>query len=473
MAATVFRRYLVKMTGLLVVIVVARIFLSPSSELSSKMHASLSKVTDASLTEETDVSNVRTSLSPAEHTALSLPPALHGVSSPPPCEDHHRMCAKWAAKGECAARQSMAIHGCCLSCNALNATVKAQFMADFEKASSAQMATIGGKLTRLKKPMELSWATGQPPKGWNSTCEVIAPVVRDLRLPHVVLFMSVFTGPLFGNRRSAVRESWLSNLPAGTDYRFMIGAPADISLAPVMQRELELYGDIVRLAVPDVYANLDRKALACLQYVLATFNFDYHVKIDDDIFADIRGIMRWLETAPPERAYMGGFWGGSYEFLAVHKQSNTPCFVSGPAYFLSQDVVAHVLLMNPVREREIEGNDVSMGRRAARWCNVHRRDNINFIGRWCKSTALVIMDLTSRRKTSSRDEATQFGNVSRFNLIQMHKNTVEGRPLCYNVMREQKNPRALATSENLLSEKSRTRWNLISSGILDPPDDGG
>jgi Galactosyltransferase len=118
----------------------------------------------------------------------------------------------------------------------------------------------------------------------------------------------------YGERREAIRQTWLRTLPAGVTALFFIG------------RESASDRDgLISLAVPDDYQNLTQKVHGFFRYALAHYDFDYLFKCDDDTY--VHGV-RLLNEIRPGVGLLGSM------------QLRSAGYASGGAgYLLSREMV--------------------------------------------------------------------------------------------------------------------------------------
>lgn len=75
--------------------------------------------------------------------------------------------------------------------------------------------------------------------------------------------------------RKACRDTWLSQLPPGVEYRFFVGADAPLPDEP----------DVLCLpGVADTYIGLPEKVMAAIGYANRHMEFDFLGKVDDDTY---------------------------------------------------------------------------------------------------------------------------------------------------------------------------------------------
>jgi hypothetical protein len=134
-----------------------------------------------------------------------------------------------------------------------------------------------------------------------------------------------FTRPPVVDRVSAIRDTWLKDVTV--DYKFFYGRGSGRSPQP----------DEVFLDAPDDYLHSADKLRGVIKYALAK-DYDYLLKIDDDVYAYWKRIMQNVPTAD----YVGSSTGPVPvpDPTAVvwwkSRTANTTTYCSGMAYWLSK-----------------------------------------------------------------------------------------------------------------------------------------
>ena len=174
-------------------------------------------------------------------------------------------------------------------------------------------------------------------------------------------------------RRRDIRVTW------GVDYAikprwktmFLVGKPRTEKNATRLATEEKIFGDFVRGGYYDHYWNQTRKVQMAFEWAHKYCNFSYLLKVDDDVFVDIKGLVSHLSkpTTPRTKYYMGdrirnpivfrqGKWRVTEEEFSSGK--SYPDFVRGLGYVLSPDVVSvFVDLFGVVRHFRLD--DVYVG----------------------------------------------------------------------------------------------------------------
>ena len=187
------------------------------------------------------------------------------------------------------------------------------------------------------------------------------------------LLILVASAPNNFERRRDIRITW------GVDYAikprwktmFLVAKPRKEENATRLAKEERIFGDLVRGDYYDHYWNQTRKVQMAFEWAHKYCNFSYLLKVDDDVFVDIKRLVSHLSkpTTPRKKYYMGdrirnpivfrkGKWKVSEEEFAPGK--SYPDFVRGLGYVLSPDVVSiFVDLVGVVRHFRLD--DVYVG----------------------------------------------------------------------------------------------------------------
>lgn len=108
----------------------------------------------------------------------------------------------------------------------------------------------------------------------------------------VSILVGICSGQGYGERRDAVRDTWLKHPQDGIKCLFFLGGE-------VPERER---GDTVGLGAPDSYNGLPAKVLAFFRYALENYDFDWLFKCHDDTYLDLS---RLLELADSRYGLVG------------------------------------------------------------------------------------------------------------------------------------------------------------------------
>ncbi|HEY1121659.1 MAG TPA: hypothetical protein VGE67_08670 [Haloferula sp.] len=178
-------------------------------------------------------------------------------------------------------------------------------------------------------------------------------------------------------RRNAVRASWLSEPVAGIDCRFFIGGGESSDDEP----------DTVCLPVDDSYEALPGKVLAFFRDALATSDFDWLFKCDDDTYVALERLPQLID--------------GVHDLIGNEYIDSRGSPSGGAGYLLSRELVARLAGEPSISSRGAE--DVLIGEAAVRlgarvkssdrlcWnsARIPMRDNDLITSHWCAPERLL------------------------------------------------------------------------------------
>lgn len=238
---------------------------------------------------------------------------------------------------------------------------------------------------------------------------VVAGALRGRRA--VLAVVGVQTGFGSGERRRALRNAWMPSSPeeaarseraTGMVLKFILGHTADPGLEAAVQREADEFRDIVRIDVEESYVNLNHKTLVFFRAMLRTYDAEFYVKADDDIYLrpDRLATLLARERSDPS-TYLGCFKKGPvitdpnlkwFEPLGYILGSEYFLHAYGPIYALSADVVASLAATRNGSLRMFSNEDVTVGAWMLAW-NVTYEDNRELCATACTATSIAVWDL--------------------------------------------------------------------------------
>ncbi|OWM86570.1 probable beta-1,3-galactosyltransferase 12 [Punica granatum] len=234
----------------------------------------------------------------------------------------------------------------------------------------------------------------------------------DYHRPKRVLgFVGIQTTFGSGDRRDALRSTWLASDPdgllrleqaTGLAFRFVIGRSKDAHKMAMLKKEVEKYRDFMLIDVDEEYSNLPYKTLAYLKAAYELFEADYYVKADDDIYLRPDRLATLLaKERTHSRTYIGCMKKGPvvtdpkmkwYE-PSGHLVGNEYFWHAyGPIYILSADLVASIAATKNDSLRMFNHEDVTIGS----WMlamNVHHEDNRAMCDPQCTATSIAVWDI--------------------------------------------------------------------------------
>ncbi|KAI7905645.1 uncharacterized protein BX663DRAFT_288986 [Cokeromyces recurvatus] len=143
------------------------------------------------------------------------------------------------------------------------------------------------------------------------------PELADAHVRVMVFVLSAWTAKSL-EKRKVFRETTLKLMPEDNEhisyfYRFIIGQPPNekvkMTMGPLIEQEIDAYGDILLLPCSDLYEDLSKKVYAAFEWA-NQYDFDYFVKTDDDIFVRWDTISKEMELAGRTQRYWRGlaYW---------------------------------------------------------------------------------------------------------------------------------------------------------------------
>jgi len=113
--------------------------------------------------------------------------------------------------------------------------------------------------------------------------------------PKVKAIVGIFSGisEEYAQRREAVRRSWgpsseieiLSlQKETGVMVRYVVGTSPDETAMRSLEEEERQYGGMIRLEVREKYHNLVLKMRRYMQWAVRNYDFDFMLKVDDDVY---------------------------------------------------------------------------------------------------------------------------------------------------------------------------------------------
>lgn len=182
-------------------------------------------------------------------------------------------------------------------------------------------------------------------------------------------------------KRHAIRNTWGSELRTlNSNLVFLVGINGDDAIEKQIQKEFELYNDVVQVDIADQYRNLTRKSIAMLQWLTDyCHNSRYYLKADDDMYVNIRNVIHELKgrreqrfflchvfrKAPPIRQKSSKWFISYDEFTGEF----FPTYCSGTAYAYSSSILSN-LHQSAVQKVLVSLEDVYITGVAAEGINV-------------------------------------------------------------------------------------------------------
>ena len=286
----------------------------------------------------------------------------------------------------------------------------------------AHQTTEGRRLVELHNQQRLEdeplfrWWRGQGTVPW--TLKAYPWALPQVEKP--LLVVGVKCAAYAISQRDAMRRTWLSDAPQDGSLvvRFVIGRSADPYVAKALERERDVYGDVLIppfMNIEDGYKSLVPKTKAFASYAFTHFpTASYVMFCDDDVLVDVARLLEVMDGGlPRQKFYAGQVWAEHFRkptlpqrspthrnYLPedVYPMSQLPPFAIGPHYLLSMDCV-HFIHKNA---DELQGvgtlEDVSV----ALWLlalQVHPQHSEQFTNArlfGCVEHSVSVADLTAR-----------------------------------------------------------------------------
>ncbi|XP_066960222.1 uncharacterized protein [Macrobrachium rosenbergii] len=170
---------------------------------------------------------------------------------------------------------------------------------------------------------------------------------RDLKV-----LVLVTTAPDHEKHRTAVRQTW-GHFAIRKDVvmAFVVGRTTNANIQSNIDKENEIYGDIIQANFIDHYANLTLKTVSMFEWV-KTYCSESHfvLKTDDDMFINMPLLLTFIDSKKNDRRVMYGRLAKGwkpvrnkkskyYIDVATYKKTKYPDFLTGPAYLFTSDIV--------------------------------------------------------------------------------------------------------------------------------------
>lgn len=165
-------------------------------------------------------------------------------------------------------------------------------------------------------------------------------------LPKGLLFIGVNSKMSNHGRRNIHRGSWFQHplVKSGVvQAKFLLAGWAE-----ELHRDDTRYGDCLRLPVQEGYHKLTQKTLAYLDWSKNSTNATYVMKLDDDSYPHLDGLIPYLTNNTSPFAYFGyvahgpvhrtGRWAET-----KYDQEWYPNYMQGAGYILSKQLVSEIM----------------------------------------------------------------------------------------------------------------------------------
>ena len=165
---------------------------------------------------------------------------------------------------------------------------------------------------------DLAWLRRLGKEAWSTI-----PVRSSNCSRSVFLTILVTSSPANFEQRNAIRSSWgkLHHSDKNQDlfkgvlgsYEphhvvktvFLLGRSSSDEIQALVNREMDLYNDIIFGEFEDNYKNLVYKTRLGLTWVYSNCSSSYVLKTDDDVFINVWQLVRWLARSEENNFYTG------------------------------------------------------------------------------------------------------------------------------------------------------------------------
>ncbi len=121
------------------------------------------------------------------------------------------------------------------------------------------------------------------------------------------LFVAVISAPDHFDKRNLIRRTWLRQLQKPsknrsvilTGHGFILGLTKDFKIQERIQAESDKFRDILQIDMMDNYFNLTLKDVGLLNWLKDHCRVDFVLKVDDDIFVNVRNLISSMKPLHP------------------------------------------------------------------------------------------------------------------------------------------------------------------------------
>nr|XP_054748072.1 lactosylceramide 1,3-N-acetyl-beta-D-glucosaminyltransferase-like [Lytechinus pictus] len=243
-------------------------------------------------------------------------------------------------------------------------------LANFEPAKPSTTRPMLGWMTNVK------WKPGTKLDIYDF---LINPVdTCKAETVNITLLVLIKSAPGNGQRRDAARRTYIrgaSDMNVSARMVFVVGHSESEDERENLQKEAQVYGDILGVSFLDHYYNLTIKLIMGFRWA-ARFcsNSDFILTMDDDVMVDIVTLVNDLDALPKMNRSKFAL-GRRAESYSPHRNSKSkwyiteelypnefyPPFPFGNGYILSHDVVEKLCLMSKELPARIPFDDVYCG----------------------------------------------------------------------------------------------------------------
>lgn len=184
------------------------------------------------------------------------------------------------------------------------------------------------------------------------TSEICLNMGKDLKL-----LIAITSAPSHESARLAVRETW-GHFAIRKDIviAFMLGSTSNQTVNDRIEKEQEMYGDIIRGKFIDTYDNLTLKTISMLEWVdNLCSRAQFVLKTDDDMFINVSRLLAFISKHKPEERVIYGRLARKWKPIRrkqskyyispqQYKPTVFPDFTTGPAYLFPAHIAKELYL---------------------------------------------------------------------------------------------------------------------------------
>ncbi|XP_063840428.1 myocyte-specific enhancer factor 2D-like isoform X3 [Scylla paramamosain] len=169
------------------------------------------------------------------------------------------------------------------------------------------------------------------------------------------ILVLITSAPDHQKHRLAVRQTW-GHFGVRRDVvlAFMVGRTLNSDTQANLDRENDLYGDIIQANFIDHYSNLTLKTISMFEWV-KTYCSESHfvLKTDDDMFINMPLLISFVDSKSTEQRVLYGRMAKGWKPIrnkkskyyidaGTYSRTRYPDFLTGPAYLFTSDVVEDI-----------------------------------------------------------------------------------------------------------------------------------
>ena len=184
----------------------------------------------------------------------------------------------------------------------------------------------------------------------------VCSAINERENSSVDLVVIVISGVRNFLRRMAIRNTWGSDVHERlTKVRllFLVGRSSDERIQPQIEKESELFSDIIQANVEDTYENLTYKSLAMIRWIRDfCSSAKFVLKTDDDMYINLPNLLKELRLIERPKYFFCYVFKGAppvrdknskwYTSIEEYKYSYFPKYCSGTAYAFSANIATDI-----------------------------------------------------------------------------------------------------------------------------------